>query len=91
MLTESDRDRIVQAFAFAADTEARCIQNLYSERDRPFYHMKAKLFIDGDKWCALYGENIQEGLCGFGSSPFEAICEFDTNYYKKIDKLREGE
>lgn len=27
---------------------------------------------DGDKWCALIGENLQEGFSGFGDTPREA-------------------
>ncbi len=29
--------------------------------------------MDGDKWCALYGENIEEGCAGFGDTPIEAL------------------
>jgi len=29
--------------------------------------------LDGDEWCALIGENLQEGLAGFGKSPVQAI------------------
>ena len=32
-----------------------------------------KISLDGDKWCALIGKNLQEGLAGFGGSPAEAI------------------
>lgn len=28
---------------------------------------------DGDKWCALMGENLQTGLAGFGHSPDKAL------------------
>jgi len=28
---------------------------------------------DGDKWCALVGDNIQEGIAGFGETPLEAL------------------
>ena len=28
---------------------------------------------DGDQWCALYGENLQEGVAGFGRTPAEAM------------------
>lgn len=31
-----------------------------------------QLFIDGDKWCALIGPNIQEGWAGFGNTRTEA-------------------
>jgi len=41
---------------------------------------KPKIYIDGDKWCALYGENIQDGVCGFGDTPEKAMHEFDRNW-----------
>lgn len=31
------------------------------------------VFIDGNKWCALLGEDLQEGLAGFGDTPSEAL------------------
>lgn len=31
------------------------------------------VFMDGDKWCCLLGENLQEGRAGFGDSPIEAL------------------
>lgn len=31
--------------------------------------------LDGNMYCALIGENIQEGICGFGSTPAEALRE----------------
>lgn len=34
---------------------------------------KPRVFIDGDAWCALVGENLQEGVAGFGNTPEEAI------------------
>lgn len=29
--------------------------------------------MEGDKWFALYGENIQVGCVGFGDTPVEAL------------------
>lgn len=46
--------------------------------------MKPKLFIDGDKWCALYGDNLQDGVSGFGESPKEAMENFDLAWCKKL-------
>lgn len=42
------------------------------------------LFIDGTKWCALYGENLQDGLAGFGDSPAQAMAAFDTAWNAKV-------
>jgi hypothetical protein len=44
---------------------------------RPSYVFKPKVFLNGNMWCALYGENIQEGVCSFGNSPANALREFD--------------
>lgn len=55
------------------------------ELQRPCVILKPKLFIDGNMWCALYGENLQEGLAGFGKSPSKALEDFDKNYYKDIE------
>ena len=50
------------------------------ERRRPFYLLKPKVFPDGNKWCALYGENIMAGVAGFGSTPAEAATMFDIQW-----------
>lgn len=40
--------------------------------------------IDGNKWCALYGENLQDGVAGFGDSPHEAMVDFNRSWYAKL-------
>ena len=58
------------------------------ERTRICYMLKPKLSIDGDKWCALYGENLQDGVAGFGDSPAEAYKDFDKNWYAKLKEAK---
>lgn len=36
------------------------------------------LTIDGNQWCALYGENLQDGVAGFGDTPAAAMLAFDN-------------
>lgn len=47
---------------------------------------RPSLKIDGNKWCALYGESLEEGIAGFGDTPAEAMAEFDKAWltYKGI-------
>lgn len=52
--------------------------------------MKPRMLIDGNKWCALYGENIQDGVAGFGDSPYEACMDFNTNWYAKLATRLDG-
>lgn len=54
------------------------------EINRPSYIHKPKLFIDRDRWCALYGDNLQDGVAGFGTSPEEACRDFDRNWTKDL-------
>ena len=57
----------------AADYKERAARELL----RPFMLLHPKIFPDGDQWCALYGENIHDGVAGFGSTPAEAAQNFD--------------
>jgi len=45
---------------------------------------KPRVFVDGNMWCALWGENLMEGVAGFGKSPAEAVNDFDRNWFKAI-------
>ena len=35
-----------------------------------------KPYKDGDQWCILLGDNIQEGICGFGNTIEDALYAF---------------
>ena len=55
-----------------------------AEMQRPSAIYRPAVSIDGDKWCALYGENLQDGVAGFGDTPDEAMREFDKAWHEKI-------
>ena len=40
-------------------------------------------YKDGDSWCVLIGENIQEGICGFGETPRHAYVNFLKELWEK--------
>lgn len=42
----------------------------------------AKLSKDGNRWCYLLGDNLQEGIAGFGESPYEAAQSFNDAYFR---------
>ena len=50
------------------------------EAGRPFMLLRPKMFPDGDQWCALYGDSIQDGVCAFGNTPAEAAEKFDDEW-----------
>jgi hypothetical protein len=51
----------------------------------PFNIYKPRMFMDGNMWCALYGDNLQDGVAGFGSSPAKAVEDFNKNWNKDIE------
>jgi len=53
-------------------------------RIEPSCLYRPRLFIDGNEWCALYGENLQDGVAGFGRSPAEACDAFDRAWRQKL-------
>jgi hypothetical protein len=57
---------------------------------RPSAVFRPWIFIDGDQWCALYGENLQDGVAGFGSSPHRATYDFDLNWDAQIKSPDRG-
>ena len=50
----------------------------------PSVIFKPRLFIDGNQWCALLGENIQDGVAGFGDTPAMAMRNFDMEWNNGI-------
>lgn len=56
------------------------------EQFKMFSMLKPKLFQDGNQWCCLYGENIIEGIVGFGESPVKAISQWNNEWYNQLPK-----
>ncbi len=51
-----------------------------------FALLKPKIFRDGNKWCALYGEDTQSGVAGFGKTPFEAARDWNKQWHEEINQ-----
>lgn len=59
------------------------------DQTAPSFKYRPRLFIDGDQWCALYGENLQDGVAGFGSSPEKAYYAFDKAWWADLQLKKE--
>ena len=46
--------------------------------------LSPKIYIDGNQWCVLYGDNIQDGICGFGETPKLAIYDLNKSFNTTI-------
>ena len=74
----------VNVFSHAAAIAAESFGSIGMEHTRPSVVFRAKVFQDGNQWCALIGDDIQSGVCAFGDSPHEATCAFDQAWYAKV-------
>lgn len=76
----------------ASSAELSCRLAADSVRDAAAYHSapsavyRPALSIDGDQWCALYGDNLQDGVAGFGDSPEAAMWDFDKSWSKQLPR-----
>ena len=67
-----------------AEMAFNAVQSAAGEYERPSAVMRPKIFIDGNQWCALYGDNLHEGVAGFGDSPTKAMWDFDLAWNKDL-------
>ena len=66
------------------DLEHQSKMNLLVEQEEYnlFALLKPKLVKDGNQWCCLYGENLQERILGFGDTPYLAILAWAKEWHK---------
>ena len=63
---------------------ASCDQDRILQLARVSMVLRPRLSIDGNQWCALYGEDLQNGVAGFGDSPDAAMRAFDKAWHEKL-------
>lgn len=72
------------AIAHEARMAGAAIQQAAAQYERPSAIYRPALSIDGNQRCALYGENLQDGVAGFGFSPAAAIYDFDMAWGREL-------
>lgn len=82
MLNDSDSNMAANAICHAASMAGEQIQQAASAHCLPSVLYRPRLFPDGNMWCALYGDNIQDGFAAFGRSPGDAMHQFDMTWHK---------
>jgi hypothetical protein len=50
------------------------------EMARPSVLYRPTISLDGNCYCALYGEDLMSGCAGFGETMAEAMADFDKNW-----------
>lgn len=84
MLNQQTQQLIADQVAHFAEMAKEAIRYAAAEYERPSAVFRPRLSIDGNQWCALYGENLQDGVAGFGASPADALWDFDRNWSRKL-------
>lgn len=47
----------------------------------PHVLMRPKIYPDQGSWFALYDDDLQSGVCGFGDTPEKACAAFDKAWF----------
>ena len=83
-LTDNDSNMAANAICHMAAMTQESFRGVAYEQMRPSVLFKPRLFPDGNKWCALRGDDLQSGVCGFGDSPADAMWDFDRAWNEKL-------
>ncbi len=73
---------------YVADMKTRVIDLEYERMvflARPSVMLGVKPYADGDRFCALHGESIMQGVAGFGVSPDLAMADFDKAWCHDVN------
>lgn len=49
--------------------------------------LKPRITIDDNQWCVLYGEDLQNGVAGFGDTPYLAVLAFNKEWHRALKEL----
>ena len=77
ILNHQYQSMAANAIAHAAEMTQETFRYVASSYERPSVLFRPKLSVDGDQWCAMYGDDLQSGVAGFGNSPSKAMDDFD--------------
>ena len=84
-LTHEHSSMAMNSISHAALMVQHSIQNAAECHAEPSAIYRPKIYRDGDQWCALYGDNLQDGVSGFGDSPAQAMQHFNKCWYETIN------
>lgn len=57
---------------------------------RPSAVFRPALSIDGNQYCALFGDDLQSGVAGFGDTPEAAMADFDKAWRTPLPSSPSG-
>ena len=84
MLDQEWQQHIASMAVHWCEMAKEAVREAAAEHARPSAVFRPRLTIDGNQWCALYGDNLQDGVAGFGDSPEDAMWRFDQAWRTKL-------
>lgn len=69
-----------QDWSFAESRFREAITAVEHSLTRPFMLLRPKMILEGNQWCALYGD-FPTGVAGFGDTPDAASWDFDKKWH----------
>jgi len=85
-MTNQDSNMAANAICHSASMVQESFREVSDELTRPSVLFKPHIYPDGNQRCALLGDDLQSGVCGFGDSPAEAARDFDKSWCTKITR-----
>jgi len=80
-MSETQFERFHYDYQNAAESEKNAAAN--KENLSIIAALGLKPFTDGDMYCFLWGDDLQNGIAGFGETVDLAVLDFNKNYFKK--------
>jgi hypothetical protein len=84
ILDEVWQQHVASRVDYWSEMAKAAIESAAAQHERPSVLFKPRLSVDGSQWCALYGDNLQDGVAGFGDSPADAMWDFDRNWSAEL-------
>ena len=89
-ISNSGLGEAVQSAGYEWRNAAIHAQEAAMELMRPCVVFKPVISLDGDKYCVLFGDNLQDGVAGFGDSPADAMADFDKEWKAPYKTAKNG-
>ena len=86
-MNDAYQQMAANAICHAASMAGENVRIVVAEYARPCVVWKPKLYVEGNQWCALLGDNLQDGVSGFGDSPADAMWDFDKQWFAKLPTI----
>ncbi len=75
-----DHEHSLMACNSISHYSQQCFSAIAENSTEPSVLFRLTLSVDGNQWCALFGDDLQSGVAGFGDTPEKAMWDFDKKW-----------